>query len=255
MILETQRLVKSFGGLTAVYDVNLRIREGELVSIIGPNGAGKTTLFNLLTGHMPVDSGRVIFKGKDITRLPPYAISRMGIGRSFQRLNIFPRLSAFDNIQVAVFSEQRKSRNLFARASKLARHETEAILESVGLLGKKNIKGGLLAHGDQKRLEMGIALAVVPSLLLLDEPTQGMSPRETGELTQLIQRLVRERGLTLIFVEHDMNVVFGISDSIKVLHQGKIIFEGKPEEVKKNEEVQRIYLGDEKETWSSLLRK
>jgi branched-chain amino acid transport system ATP-binding protein len=255
MILETQKLLKSFGGLTAVYDVNLRIREGELVSIIGPNGAGKTTLFNLLTGHMPVDSGKVIFKGKDITELPPHAISRMGVGRSFQRLNIFPRLTAFENIQVAVLSEQRKSRNIFVRASKLARHETETILESVGLLDKKNTKGGLLAHGDQKRLEMGIALAVKPSLLLLDEPTQGMSPKESGELTQLIQRLVRKRGLTLIFVEHDMNVVFGISDSIKVLHQGKIIFEGKPEEVKKNEEVQRIYLGDEKETWSSWLGK
>lgn len=255
MILETQKLVKSFGGLTAVHNVNLRIREGELVSIIGPNGAGKTTLFNLLTGHISVDSGKVIFKGKDITELPPHVISRMGIGRSFQRLNIFPRLSTFENIQVAIFSEQRKSRNIFVPASKLGRHETEAILESVGLLDKKDFKGGLLAHGDQKRLEMGIALAVKPTLLLLDEPTQGMSPRESSELTQLIQKLVRERGLTLIFVEHDMNVVFGISDSIKVLHQGKILFEGRPDEVKKNEEVQKIYLGEEKETWSSLLKK
>jgi len=251
MILETQNLVKSFGGLTAVDDVNLRIQEGELASIIGPNGAGKTTLFNLLTGHLPLDSGRVIFQGRDITGLPPHAISRMGIGRSFQRLNIFPRLSAFDNVQVAVFSAQRQSRNLFSRASKLARRETEAILDSVGLLDKKGVKGGLLAHGDQKRLEMGIALAVEPNLLLLDEPTQGMSPRESAEITRLIQKLVKEKGLTLIFVEHDMNVVFGISDNIKVLHQGRIIFEGKPEEVKNNEEVQRIYLGEEKDAWSS----
>jgi branched-chain amino acid transport system ATP-binding protein len=251
MILETQNLVKSFGGLTAVYDVNLRIQEGELASIIGPNGAGKTTLFNLLTGHLPLDSGRVIFQGRDITGLPPHTISRMGIGRSFQRLNIFPRLSTFDNVQVAVFSAQRQSRNLFSRASKLARRETEAILDSVGLLDKKGVKGGLLAHGDQKRLEMGIALAVEPTLLLLDEPTQGMSPRESAEITRLIQKLVKEKGLTLIFVEHDMNVVFGISDNIKVLHQGRIIFEGKPEEVKNNEEVQRIYLGEEKDAWSS----
>jgi len=251
MILETQNLVKSFGGLTAVDDVNLRIQEGELASIIGPNGAGKTTLFNLLTGHLPLDSGRVIFQGRDITGLPPHTISRMGIGRSFQRLNIFPRLSAFDNVQVAVFSAQRQSRNLFSRASKLARRETEAILDSVGLLDKKGVKGGLLAHGDQKRLEMGIALAVEPNLLLLDEPTQGMSPRESAEITRLIQKLVKEKGLTLIFVEHDMNVVFGISDNIKVLHQGRIIFEGKPEEVKNNEEVQRIYLGEEKDAWSS----
>jgi branched-chain amino acid transport system ATP-binding protein len=251
MILETENLAKSFGGLTAVYDVNLRIQEGELASIIGPNGAGKTTLFNLLTGHLPLDSGRVIFQGRDITGLPPHTISRMGIGRSFQRLNIFPRLSAFDNVQVAVFSAQRQSRNLFSRASRLARRETEAILDSVGLLDKKDVKGGLLAHGDQKRLEMGIALAVEPTLLLLDEPTQGMSPRESAEITRLIQKLVKEKGLTLIFVEHDMNVVFGISDNIKVLHQGRIIFEGKPEEVKNNREVQKIYLGEEKDAWSS----
>jgi branched-chain amino acid transport system ATP-binding protein len=251
MILRAEKLHKSFGGLTAVYDVNLQIQEKELVSIIGPNGAGKTTLFNLLTGHLPADSGRIFFQEKEITRLPPHTISRMGIGRSFQRLNIFPRLSAFENIQVAVFSAQRQSRNLFSRASKLARRETEAILDSVGLLDKKEVKGGLLAHGDQKRLEMGIALAVEPNLLLLDEPTQGMSPRESAEITRLIQKLVKEKGLTLIFVEHDMNVVFGISDSIKVLHQGRIIFEGKPEEVKNNEEVQRIYLGEEKDAWSS----
>jgi branched-chain amino acid transport system ATP-binding protein len=246
MILRAEKLHKSFGGLTAVYDVNLQIQEKELVSIIGPNGAGKTTLFNLLTGHLPADSGRVFFQEKEISRLPPHTISRMGIGRSFQRLNIFPRLSAFENIQVAVFSVQMKSRNLFARADQLGRSETEAILESVGLLNKKETQGGLLAHGDQKRLEMGIALAVKPSLLLLDEPTQGMSPKETEETTELIRRLVKERGLTLIFVEHDMNVVFGISDSIKVMHQGRIIFEGSPEAVRNNDEVQKIYLGEEK---------
>ena len=246
MILRAEKLHKSFGGLTAVYDVNLQIQEKELVSIIGPNGAGKTTLFNLLTGHLPADSGRVFFQEKEISRLPPHTISRMGIGRSFQRLNIFPRLSAFENIQVAVFSVQMKSRNLFARADQLGRSETEAILESVGLLNKQETQGGLLAHGDQKRLEMGIALAVKPSLLLLDEPTQGMSPRETEETTELIRRLVKERGLTLIFVEHDMNVVFGISDSIKVMHQGRIIFEGSPEAVRNNDEVQKIYLGEEK---------
>ena len=246
MILRAEKLHKSFGGLTAVYDVNLQIQEKELVSIIGPNGAGKTTLFNLLTGHLPIDSGRVFFQEKEITRLPPHTISRMGIGRSFQRLNIFPRLSAFENIQVAVFSVQMKSRNLFARADQLVRSETDAILESVGLLNKKETQGGLLAHGDQKRLEMGIALAVNPSLLLLDEPTQGMSPKETEETTELIRRLVKERGLTLIFVEHDMNVVFGISDSIKVMHQGRIIFEGSPEAVRNNDEVQKIYLGEEK---------
>jgi branched-chain amino acid transport system ATP-binding protein len=246
MILETRNLTKSFGGLTAVHEVSLSVNEGELVSIIGPNGAGKTTFFNLLTGHIPPDSGQVFFQGKDITHQPPHAICRMGIGRSFQRLNIFPRLTAFTNVQVAVFSAQEKSHNLFSMAKNLARNDTEEILESVGLLDKQDIKAGLLAHGDQKRLEIGIALAVRPVLLLLDEPTQGMSPRETLETTDLIQKLVKQRGLTLIFVEHDMNVVFGISDNIRVLHQGKILFSGKPQEVRNNEEVQRIYLGEEK---------
>lgn len=245
MIFETKHLTKKFGGLTATSDVSLQIKEGELVSIIGPNGAGKTTLFNLLTGHIKPDEGKVYFQGKEITGLPPHTISRMGIGRSFQRLNIFPRLTTFENVQVAVFSAQRKSHQLFTSAKKMVREETETILESVGLLDKRDMKGGLLAHGDQKRLELGIALSVHPSLLLLDEPTQGMSPQETIETTGLIQKLVKERGLTLIFVEHDMSVVFGISDNIRVLHQGKVIFSGKPEEVKRNEEVQRIYLGEE----------
>ena len=246
MVLETKKLTKSFGGLTAVYEVDLQVNERELVSIIGPNGAGKTTLFNLLTGQIPPDSGKVFFQGKDITAAPPHAISRMGIGRSFQRLNIFPRLTTFANVQVAVFSAQQKSHELFSRAKNLAREETEEILQSVGLMDRQGVKAGLLAHGDQKRLEIGIALAVKPALLLLDEPTQGMSPKETVETTELIQKLVKERGLTLIFVEHDMNVVFGISDNIWVLHQGKIIFSGKPDEVRKNDEVQKIYLGEER---------
>lgn len=245
MIFETQHLTKKFGGLTATSDVSFKICNGELVSIIGPNGAGKTTLFNLLTGHIKPDEGRIYFQGREITGLPPYTISRMGIGRSFQRLNIFPRLTTFENVQVAVFSAQKKSHQLFTLAKKMVRAETESILESVGLLDKRDVKGGLLAHGDQKRLELGIALSVHPSLLLLDEPTQGMSPQETVETTLLISKLVKERGLTLIFVEHDMSVVFGISDSIIVLHQGKIIFSGKPDEVKRNAEVQRIYLGEE----------
>ena len=243
MIFETRNLTRHFGGLVATSDVSLKVQEGELVSIIGPNGAGKTTLFNLLTGHITPNSGQVLFRGKDITGLAPHAISRMGIGRSFQKLNVFPRLTTFQNVQVAVFSAQQKSHKLFSRARHLAKDETEAILESVGLLEQKDRMGGVLAHGDQKRLEIGIALALRPSLLLLDEPTQGMSPKETVQATELIQKLVRQRGLTLIFVEHDMNVVFGISDNIIVLHQGKIIFSGKPDEVKMNDEVQRIYLG------------
>lgn len=246
MILEAENLTKSFGGLMAVNDVSIRVEEKELSSIIGPNGAGKTTLFNLLTGHIPLDSGRVVFGGKDITRLPPHEICQTGVGRSFQRLNIFPRLSTFENVQVALFSAEGKSSSLFTRADKIAREETEDILESIGLADKQAVQGGLLSHGDQKRLEIGIALASHPELVLLDEPTAAMSPRETLETTQLIQKLVKERNLTLIFVEHDMNVVFEISDLIRVMHQGSIIFEGKPDEVKANSEVQKIYLGEER---------
>ena len=245
MILKAEEVTKSFGGLMAVNEVSLGIEKNELSSIIGPNGAGKTTLFDLLTGHIPPDSGRVTFKGRDITKLPPYTICRAGVGRSFQRLNIFPRLSAFENIQVAVFSAQRKSGNLFSRAEKMVLEETEEILASVGLEDKKGVQGGLLAHGDQKRLEIGIALACQPELLLLDEPTAGMSPEESGRTVELIQRLARERGLTLVFIEHDMNVVFQISEKIRVMHMGSIIAEGIPEDVRANEEVQRIYLAEE----------
>lgn len=244
MIFEAKSLLKRFGGITATNGVSFQVQENELVSVIGPNGAGKTTLFNLLTGHIVPDSGKVFFKGKDITGVAPHAISRMGIGRSFQRINIFSKLSTFQNIQVAILSAQHKSHFFFSSSRKMAVQETEEILQSVGLLEKGSTKGGLLSHGDQKRLEMGIALATRPSLLLLDEPTQGMSPQETNEMTELIKSLVKDKGLALIFVEHDMKVVFGISDKIIVLHQGAVIFSGTPASVRSNEDVQRIYLGE-----------
>jgi len=236
---------KSFGGLMAVNDVSFNIEEGELSSIIGPNGAGKTTLFNLFTGHLLPDKGRILFKEKEITGLSSHEICRKGIGRSFQRTNIFPRLSVFDNVQVAVMSWRKKSRNIFLRAQRLLREETDEILESVGLGDKTEKTAGLLAHGDQRRLEIGIALGSYPELLLLDEPTAGMSPEESERTVDLIQGLAREKGLTLLFIEHDMNVVFRISEKIRVMHMGAVIAEGKPEEVRANEEVQRIYLAEE----------
>ena len=246
MMLEVEGLTKSFGGLLAVNDVSFKIKEKELSAIIGPNGAGKTTLFNLLTGEIRPDSGRIIFNGKDITRLPSHTICRGGVARSFQRLNIFPRLSAFENVQVALFSAQRKSGNLFSRAEKMAREETGEILESVGLYDKQGVRAGLLAHGDQKRLELAIALASQPELLLLDEPTAGMSPKETIEAVELIRKEVKDRGLSLIFVEHDMSVVFGIADNIKVMYQGRMIFQGEPGEARAHDKVQSIYLGGAK---------
>ena len=244
-MFRVKEIGKSFGGLMAVNEVSFNIEKGELSSIIGPNGAGKTTLFNLLTGHLPADTGRILFKGKEITGLSPHEICRKGIGRSFQRTNIFPRLSAFDNVQVAVMSWRRKNSNIFLRAQSMLRKETDEILESVGLGDKKEMTAGLLAHGDQRRLEIGIALGSYPELLLLDEPTAGMSAEELGRTVELIQSLARERGLTLLFIEHDMNVVFGISEKIRVMHMGRIIAEGRPEDVRANDEVQRIYLAEE----------
>ncbi|OHD70095.1 MAG: ABC transporter ATP-binding protein [Spirochaetes bacterium RBG_16_49_21] len=245
-MIEVEGLTKSFGGLTAIDNVYLKFKKRELSSIIGPNGAGKTTLFNLITGHLSPDQGKIIFNGRDITNLPPHEISRVGIGRSFQRQNIFPRLSTFENIQIALFSAKHINGKLFSQAKNMLRDETDEILESVGLTDKKLMQAGYLAYGDQKRLEIGIALAIEPQLLLLDEPTAGMSPRETIEITKLIKKLVKKRGLTLIFIEHDMDIVFGISEKVKVMHQGRIIFEGTPKQVKANAEVQKIYLGKDK---------
>jgi branched-chain amino acid transport system ATP-binding protein len=244
-MLRVEEIRKSFGGLMAVNGLSFQIEKAELSSIIGPNGAGKTTLFNLLTGHLSLDKGRILFKEKEITGLSPHGICKLGIGRSFQRTNIFPRLSAFDNVQVALMSWGRRSSNIFLRAQKMFREETDEILESVGLRDKKEMTAGLLAHGDQRRLEIGIALGSHPELLLLDEPTAGMSPEESGRTVELIQRLADERGLTLLFIEHDMNVVFQISEKIRVMHMGSIIAEGIPEDVRANEEVQRIYLAEE----------
>lgn len=244
-MFRVEHMTKSFGGLLAVADVSFELKKGELSSIIGPNGAGKTTLFNLMTGHIKPDRGQITFEDKDITGLPPYTICRRGIGRSFQRTNIFPRLSAFDNVQVALLSWQRKSRNIFIKSENLLRKEADEILDSIGLGDKKDITAGLLAHGDQRRLEIGITLGTHPRLILLDEPTAGMSPEESNRTVELVHRLVRERDLTLLFIEHDMNVVFGISEKVRVMQMGGIMAEGTPEEIRANDEVQRIYLAEE----------
>ncbi|MBU2547230.1 MAG: ABC transporter ATP-binding protein [Proteobacteria bacterium] len=244
-MFQVEGLAKSFEGFMAVNGVSFGIEEGELSSIIGPNGAGKTTLFNLLTGRLVPDRGRITFRDRPITGLPPHEICRRGIGRSFQITNIFPRLTVFENVQVAVMAWKRKSRNIFLRASRILRDETREILESVGLWDRREVLAGLLAHGDQRRLEIGIALGSHPKFLLLDEPTAGMSPAESMVTVELVQQLARQWGLTLLFIEHDMNVVFGISEKIRVMHMGSIIAEGLPEEIKANDQVQEIYLGEE----------
>jgi branched-chain amino acid transport system ATP-binding protein len=244
-MLQVDSVVKSFDDFKAVNGANLAVGKGEIVAVIGPNGAGKTTLFNLITGALKRDKGRIIFKGEDIGVLPPYEICKKGISRSYQIVNIFPRLTVFKNVQVAVLSHQRRSTNLFRPAQDIAVEETRSILESVGLSDKEKSIAGALSHGDQKILEIAIALGNEPELLILDEPTAGMSPEETSATMELVKRLAQMRGLTILFCEHDMDIVFSVAQSIMVMHQGRTLVQGKPEEVRNNPFVQEAYLGVE----------
>src|SRR5881296_278259 len=243
-MLEVRDVRKAFDGFQAVGGVTLGVARGQIAAIIGPNGAGKTTFFNLVTGHLRPDAGVVILNGRDITGLAPHDVCRLGMGRSFQRTNIFPRLTVFENIQAAFLSHRGRGTNLFTPVERLYRSETEILLRSLGLLDKAAQAAGVLSHGNQKQLELGIALALEPQILLLDEPTAGMSASETRETIQLIDRLARERGLTLLFTEHDMEVVFSIAQKITVLHQGRVIADGSPAAVRADPEVRRVYLGE-----------
>jgi len=243
-VLEVRDLRRSFDGFMAVAGVSLTVPQGSISAIIGPNGAGKTTLFNLITGHLKPDSGQVMFKGREVTGIPPHDLCRLGMGRSFQRTNIFPKLTVFQNVQAAFLCHRGRGWNLFAPVERLYLEETEALLDSVGLLAKAGEVSGFLSHGNQKQLELGIALALEPEILLLDEPTAGMSGAETRETIQLIERLARERSLTLLFTEHDMEVVFSIAQRITVLHQGRVIADGEPAEVRRHPDVRRVYLGE-----------
>ena len=243
MILHVENLLKSFADFKAVNGASLTVREGELVAVIGPNGAGKTTLFNLITGHLNPDQGRILFKGEDISRLPAHRVCRKGIARSFQIANIFPRLTVFRNVQVAVLSQKNLSRTLFWPAHRMVVAETQRILERVGLSDQQLALAGSLSHGDKRILEIAIALGNEPELLILDEPTAGMSPEETAATMTLVSRLALEQGLTILFCEHDMDVVFNVATSIMVMQQGKTILQATPEEVRQNITVQEAYLG------------
>jgi branched-chain amino acid transport system ATP-binding protein len=242
-MLEVAGISKSFGGFRAVSDVSLTVDTRQITAVIGPNGAGKSTLFNLITGHLRPDRGTVRLDGRDITGAPPYRICRMGIGRSFQRTNIFPQLTVFENLQAAFLVHHRRGRNFWTRADALYLDETAALLTSIGLVDQEHTVAGTLSYGNQKQLELGLTLASGPAVLLLDEPTAGMSATETRETIQLLQRIADERELTLLFTEHDMEVVFSIAQKIAVLHQGRIIAEGRPQEVRNDPEVRQVYLG------------
>ncbi|VBB46937.1 leucine/isoleucine/valine transporter subunit; ATP-binding component of ABC superfamily [uncultured Desulfatiglans sp.] len=242
-MLEVRDVRKSFDGFMAVNEGNLTVERGKIVAVIGPNGAGKSTLFKLITGHLKPDGGSIRYKGEDIAGLPPYTICRRGISLSFQIVNIFHRLSVFDNVQAAILSRQRKTFNLFTPAARLAREETMRIIDAVGLSDRLDAVSSTLAYGDQKVLEIAIALGNDPELLILDEPTAGMSPEETAATIGLIRRLTREMGLTILFCEHDMELVFAIADEIMVMRQGATIIQGPGEVVRADPDVQEAYLG------------
>ena len=244
-MLRIEDLHKSFDDFKAVNGAHLTVEKGQLVAVIGPNGAGKTTLFNLITGQLQPDNGKILLNDEDISKLPPHVICRKGVARSFQIVNVFPRLSVFRNVQVSVLSQQKLSNKLFQPAARLVVEETNRILESAGLLDKKMDVAGSLSHGDKRILEIAIALGNEPDLLILDEPTAGMSPEETTTTMALIQRLAREQGLTILFCEHDMEVVFGTAQSIMVMQQGGTIMQGEPQVVRQNSKVQQAYLGGE----------
>jgi branched-chain amino acid transport system ATP-binding protein len=243
-VLETKGLTKDFGGFVAINNVTFSLEKGEKHAIIGPNGAGKTTFFNLITGHLEPSAGTVTFEDKTITGMPPHQIVRLGLARSFQRINIFPRMTVYQNIQTSLIARDHKHFSLFAPAAAQNLQETAELLELVGLDTEATEIAGELSYGKQKQLELAISLAENPSVLLLDEPTAGMSPQETKEAIALVDEIAKTRGLTLLFTEHDMSVVFGIADRISVLHHGELIASGLPDEMRNNPEVRRVYLGE-----------
>jgi branched-chain amino acid transport system ATP-binding protein len=242
VLLRTERLTRAFGSLVAVDRVDVAVRRGELRSIIGPNGAGKTTFFRLISGEMAPTGGRIWFDGRDITGLPQHRVARLGVAKSYQITNVFPHLTVLENVRVAV-QGYRHAYDFWSKASRLtgARVQAQALLARIGLAGKAAQPAAYLSHGEKRHLEIGIALAAGPALLLLDEPTAGMSPEETDETMRLIRELAR--GRTVILVEHKMKVVMKISDRITVLHQGQVLAEGTPDEIRGNTLVQQTYLG------------
>jgi branched-chain amino acid transport system ATP-binding protein len=246
-LLRTEKLRKYFGVVSAADDIDLSIKEGELTSIIGPNGAGKTTLINLLTGNIPADSGKVFFFNEEITHLPTHKRVKMGICRSFQIMNIFPKLSVFENLQIPIFSLLNRSLSFFKSVHRYTdvNERVKKLLDEVGLMDKKDLPAGTLSHGDQRLLEIGLAMAPEPKLFFLDEPTAGMNPMERVKVLENIRRLSREKQSTFVIIEHDMDIVFSLSDRIVVLHRGQILADGEPKEIKRNEDVRKVYLGEE----------
>ncbi len=246
-LLEVHDLEKRFDGFHAIAGVNLAFESNEICAIIGPNGAGKTTFFNLITGRHKVSHGRILFRGDDITNLQPHRIVQQGLGRSFQIQNIFRGLTVLQNVRTAVLAHAKKTMWLFADTDRMddIGSKTNEILRTIGLDMYADRMAGSLSHGDQKRLEIAIALANKPTLLLLDEPTAGMNPEETDQMVHLIQGIALKNLVTILFTEHDMDIVFSISQRIVVLQQGRVLADGKPEDIRQNQDVKTAYLGEE----------
>ncbi|WP_136602153.1 ABC transporter ATP-binding protein [Salinigranum halophilum] len=246
-LLETEDLRKQFGGLTAVDDVSFQVERGETRAVIGPNGAGKSTLINCITGMLEPTAGSVYFDGDDITGMDPHVAVQTGISKSFQTASIFPNMTVKENVEIAALAAEHgsfqlnffKNRGSFEEVHRIS----ERMLDAVGLLEHRDKTAGSLPYGDKRRLEIAIALASEPEMLFMDEPTAGMSPEETNSTVDLIEELQDDLGLTILIVEHDMEIIFRISDQILVLNRGRVIADGTPEEVRDNEDVQEAYLG------------
>ncbi|TXL72703.1 ABC transporter ATP-binding protein [Vineibacter terrae] len=243
-LLETKRLTKSFGALTAVNGVSLAVEAGSLHSIIGPNGAGKTTLFNLLTGTFPPTSGQILFDQNDITGTPASRVAHLGLARSYQRTTVFPAFSLFDNVWVAAFATGKSWKGLLHKKTSDYAEVTgraRQALQDVGLEQKSTQLARQLSHGEQRQLELAIALAAAPRVLLLDEPAAGLSPEETRRMVALVRAL--KGRYTMVLIEHKMDIIMSVSDRISVMHFGSLIAEGTPAEIQKNADVRRAYLG------------
>ena len=242
-LLETKGIYHDFSGLQVLFDVNLEVKEGERHAIIGPNGAGKTTLFNIITGMYKPSRGKVFFKENEITGWKPHRLARIGMGRSFQITTTFSKLTAFQNIRMGILSKRGIRFNLFRRVDKMQAisQESDELLKRIGLNAERDVPAELLSYGKHRSLEVSMAMATNPDLVLLDEPTAGMSKDETHNAVELIRRLTEDK--TMVIIEHDMDVVFSLADRITVLHLGRILASGPPEAIKENQQVKDAYLG------------
>lgn len=246
-LLQVTNLFKDFSGLKVLFGIDLKLEQGERHAVIGPNGAGKSTLFNVITGKYVPSRGRITFKGQDITGLAPHKIARLGLARSFQVTNIFRAMTVFDNVRNAVLSRNGRRYSIFPTLARMRTisEETERILDLIELLDRKDELAGELAHGHQRALEIGLTIAMDPALILLDEPTAGMSSTESRETVKLIEKVTE--GKTLLIVEHDMDVVFSIANGITVIYYGQVLAAGPPEAIRNDQQVKDAYLGEERE--------